>query len=420
MMTDHSEDKKRAPNLIENITDEKTICGIRYVLVSWKDQPSFTASWEPLDNLRRETRYHVCLNSKGLLFDEHLAKDPKKGAYSTPTGKNQFKLKKQESPTKASRSKRKGVMTKKKAPISPAELLFDEESTSINDYRGANENSRDGLASPTKKQTENKFTPYVTSKTRLTTHFYKDLVDYYRKCSGDNPPSPVIVEKRILRAEVEALVQELEPVKGAGKGSSAFIQESTKIKEITVLSPKTHSGIEKENKETLQDSIETQPSLESQRVKLSCKSRAESIVQPEGNLLMSKLQRMAKSRPGGSPRSKTGNMFSELLALAKAKLESKRDLEDEGLPDIFGKFEDRKGIANENEEEYKNNLLTKIPNTAKSRDNSKGFDQKIPAPTISRPPYNHQAVTPISGGIFIPNQPSMSLTDTIKKFFPSH
>src|SRR5690606_16852108 len=58
------------------------------------------------------------------------------------------------------------------------------------------DNSDKGLESPTKEINDQKFTPYVTSKNRLTTHFYVDLVEYYRKCQGDSPPSPVVVHNR--------------------------------------------------------------------------------------------------------------------------------------------------------------------------------------------------------------------------------
>ena len=150
------------------------------------------------------------------------------------------------------------------------------------------------------------------------------------------------------------------------------------------------------------------------------KSRAEpASLGVASELVLAKLHRMGKSTQSNSPLSnKKPSIFGELFALAKAKLESKSIYDpDTDVSNIFGKFEDRTGIANANEEEYKKNTLTKVdPNKHLSTDVSFAIPKPIstkpkppPSPLFQVPP---QPRDPSLG--FIPNQPTTSLAATIK------
>lgn len=177
---------EKKPRTIESITDEKTICGIRYVKVSWRDAPYYASTWESLHDLRKEKNYQAILRSKGLLYDEHSNKlsSLNKSGTSKKNQTNKFTSK-----SKSSKFKRK-CKNLHDDMASHTDLYLDEDSTSVNDVRGHGAESREGFLTPIGKEPIIKFTPYLTSKNRLTTNFYRDLEEYYRKCKGDSPPSP--------------------------------------------------------------------------------------------------------------------------------------------------------------------------------------------------------------------------------------
>ena len=427
-MIDRYSSDPRDSKSMDNITDEKTICGIRYVLVTWKNMPAFTSSWEQLDILRREPKYQSILNAKGLLFDEHMSKEAKRSSYNTPPAKTDSKHTSNESTTKAIKSKKKAATSMKVATVSPPELLLDEDSTSINDCRGVHENCKEGFQSPMKKTNKIIFTPYVTSKNRLTCNFYRDLVEYYKKSVGDNPPSPIVLQKRkplvneCIRMEVTGVVSHkmtgrlkspvdsLIPVGSLG----AKIEGSLDNKEVIAKVTSNHK-------------IEIVTKIDNNRAKNLFSSKAEPTKYSETNLILSKLQKIAKTTPGCSSTLKIKYPdFKEMLSLAKDKLENRESVRDNAIMNIFGKFEDRKGIANDNEVEYKNNPLTKV-----AIKNITVVENKTPVlqPTSpNQPPYpnyhrhfvNPSPVAHPSGTFFIPNQPTLSLAGTIKKVFPSH
>ena len=179
------------PRLIESITDEKSICGIRYVKIGWKDAPFYASTWEPLHEIRKEKAYQTILRSKGLLFDEHCNKSAISDKSSHLTSKQ-----KTNSKSRAKFSKFKKRFKKNTDDTtSHADFNLDEDSTSINDVRGHGAESREGYLTPVVKEETIKFAPYLSSKKRLTTNFYRDLVEYYRKCKGDSPPSPLTPPK---------------------------------------------------------------------------------------------------------------------------------------------------------------------------------------------------------------------------------
>lgn len=183
------------PRPIENISDEKSICGLRYVRVIWKDSGIQVASWEPLNQLREEQFYHHILQVKGLLYDDHRSKVSQKDNCNSPVLRNKKLLKSKSKKKDTPSSKKKNSAKKQDLVATPSELLLDEDSTSINDIRGANLDFKEGYVSPTSKAPEIKFTPFVSAKNQLTTHFYRDLIEYYGKCAGDNPPNPKRIEK---------------------------------------------------------------------------------------------------------------------------------------------------------------------------------------------------------------------------------
>lgn len=177
------------PRAIESISDEKTICGIRYVKVGWKDVPFYASTWEPLHEIRKEKAYQAILRSKGLLFDEHSNKLSVVDKSTPYLGKQSDKF---VSKTKSSKLKGKFKKCIEETTSQAEQCFIDEDSTSINDLRGLGAESREGFLTPVGKQPIAKFTPYVTSKNRLTTKFYRDLAEYYRRCQGDSPPSPLV------------------------------------------------------------------------------------------------------------------------------------------------------------------------------------------------------------------------------------
>lgn len=397
---------RRADPSIESIDDEKNICGIRYVLVKWKNQPPFASSWEPLDGLRKALNHHAALDAHGLLLDERLCRDLKRSQYTTPAGKTSAKVRRNE---KSTRSKRKAATSKKFPPGSPSEPLFDEESTSINDCRGLLENSREGLRSPIKEKEELKFTTYVTSKNRLTTHFYKDLVEYYKKCEGDSPPSPVVLSKRKLSLEICSPAKVQESIIEPETGNTGCNQEILKAKEASNKEINKEKSPNSENKTNQEIQVTINFSKEPERE--FTQEQPSSKFQSETTLLVSKFEKFLKSKNQSTEMGEIP-LFSEVLARAKAKLEAQKESKLSEVPNIFGKFEDRNGIANDNEEEYKNNPFTKVPSKA-IPDLSKKLSSQIPV-------YSPPPVLPASKPLFIPNQPTQTLADTIKKLFPSH
>lgn len=113
------------------------------------------------------------------------------------------------------------------------------------------------------------------------------------------------------------------------------------------------------------------------------------------------------------------SMFSQVLSLAKAKLVAKKGPLAFELTDIFEKFENRNGIANSNEAEYKTNALLQVPikSSVKREEPEHPLQtQNEPAQIeLSQKQTEELRQQPL---VYIPNQPSVSLADTIKKNFP--
>lgn len=399
------------PRPIENITDEKTICGIRYVKVGWKNAPYYASSWEPLEILREEVSYQSILRSKGLLYDEHISKSSSKHSCSILTSKKRNTKATTKRSTKFNGPSKESL----ERSTSPTENHMDEDSTSINDVRGLSEVGREGTSSPFSKNLQIKFMPYITPKTRLTTNFYRDLVQYYRLCHKDQTPLPLPERKEdkklqphksVEREQKEAGTLEVTEENSGGvqvnSNNTDFgkcLDEVGKRKETAdTIDPATNDGLPKDA--------------------VSSNSKGDLVkLEGESSNTATRMKRPIESGHTISPMSKQALMFGELLSLAKKKLLVKKGWIDTDVPNIFCKFEDREGIANLNEEEYKNSLQEQAPKKAPLDREVTLMVQKPQSVSIQKPVILPTSEPKDSKMPYIPNQPTITLSVAMKQNF---
>lgn len=190
---------------MEAILEEREIAGARFVLVRWTGAPAWTNSWEPLHAMMEEPSYKDLLRKRPPALEEEQVEKPLAEYWS------------QTSPQKI----RKGGSSAKKVGGSTSKEIeepqLDEESTSVNDCRGANSELREGCESPFEADGVYGCDMIRMNGSKpLSAHIELDMVACYkhisRHCSGLREP---------LREPFALKLQ---------KSASKFTPESTKGK----------------------------------------------------------------------------------------------------------------------------------------------------------------------------------------------
>ena len=411
MTTQMSKASTSQARVIENITDEKTICGIRYVKVGWKNTPYYGASWEPLEVLRDEDAYQDILRSKGLLYDEHITKSSCKANCSTEGSKSRNYKSKQNNSTNFNRQRKESL----NMSTSPTENHMDDDSTSVNDIRCPNEGGKEGTVSLFSKTKQIKFLPYIIPKTRLTTNFYRNLIEYYRLCQRDQTPLPLHEIKNQTEKIQPSADEQLQAIRNSGKiamtkGDIAqpYSIPNTKITNILDHNAKSTPVKTPEKEDKIAEDASTQ--------NISSRGMTEPMKHQEGSSDEASLdKREVCTGPVVSlkPNISKG-MFSELLSLAKAKLLSRKGMVELDTPNIFCKFEDREGIANRNAEDYDETLMAQVSKKAPLHREAFSVGSKPPSALPQIPLLLPASEAKQVSKPYIPNQPTVTLSVAMK------